>query len=663
MRLSLFVVVFCTIFSSIGLHAQINKDYFYYMGRNFLETSQYEDAIRMLNMLVKSYPDAHEAYYMRGIAKYNLADMFGAEQDFSMAVEKNPVYTMAYYNRGITRFRMGDYDDALKDFGEVIALRPDFEGAFFSRGITYFQMKRYEDAVKDFDEFIKRDEKMADAYINRGTSYLFLKDTVRALENFDKAIRTNMLDHKAYNRRGALYIQMEEYDNAIADFNRAIELDSTYSHAYFNRAIVYANTQHPLEAIEDFSHVLELEPNNALTYFNRAILRSQIGDYNNAMADYDKVSRYAPGNVLLYYNRAGVRRRLGDLDGAEQDYSKAIELYPDFASAYINRARLRAFRGDRSGARADQTIADMKIAEYCSRHDDSTFSIYADTSRSFSQLFAFNSKLTGGKDVGGAEDTTRISMLPQFRFSFLSNGAAQPDVTVVGTRPYYCDELDKFVKNMGVQYMALTNKDTDMSPDEVMMIDKQVSDRLSADRSDVKALFEKGITQGLIKQYTNSVNTYTDAIDKDPSNPFLYLNRAAIRSEMIDFVSSISLPPQRLSVDNDPSGLANVNPQRTYSYDEAITDLNKAAKLLPDFAYIYYNRANLQVVSGRLDEAYADYSKAIELYPDFAEAYYNRGLVLIYMKDVQKGNLDMSKAGELGINEAYTVLRRYTPED
>ena len=64
-------------------------------------------------------------------------------------------------------------------------------------------------------------------------------------------------------------------------------------------------------------------------------------------------------------------------------------------------------------------------------------------------------------------------------------------------------------------------------------------------------------------------------------------------------------------------------------------------------------------LSGKLPEAYEDYTRAIELNPQFAEAYYNRGLVQIFMKDTRKGCLDISKAGELGIRQAYEVLRQH----
>ena len=81
--------------------------------------------------------------------------------------------------------------------------------------------------------------------------------------------------------------------------------------------------------------------------------------------------------------------------------------------------------------------------------------------------------------------------------------------------------------------------------------------------------------------------------------------------------------------------------------------------LFPKFAYIYYNRANLLCRSGKIPEAMEDYTKAIELNPYFAEAYYNRGLVQIFLKDTRKGCLDMSKAGELGLQDAYRVLKLY----
>ncbi len=639
----------------VQARAQYNREYFFWMGRTCMMNNHYQEAIRTLNTLLRVDEDAFEGYFLRGIAKYNLDDLIGAEADFSTAIRLNPVYTQAYTYRAITRSRLGNYDDALQDFKEAIELRPDLPGPYYSRGVTRLLNQQFELAIADFDKFIRQETKVADAFICRGLSYLHLKDTVRAYENFDRAIRTNREDPNGYNRRGGLYMQQKRYEEAEADFNRAIRCDSTYLLSYFNRALLYSDTNRPMPALADFDKVIQLDSTNSLTYFNRAMLRSQIGDYNRALEDYDKVERYSPNNVLVYYNRAGVHAQLGNIEQAVQDYTSAIKLYPDFANAYIYRGRLREFLRDPKGAKQDRETAQRKINEYKKRLSDSAYSIYADTTQHFDRLLSFDSKFAGGNfdrmtDRNGGHE--EMQLLPLFKFTLI-----QPD-TVPVVAHYRLQRVEDFKRRIANEQLALSCRESNIETDSLMSLDRKYMEMQRADNS-WTMLFQRSITQLLIKQYTNSVNTLTAAIELNPSNPFLYLNRSTTQAEMIDFISSIDNSYQRITIDSDPANRLNNRSKRTYSYDEAIADLNKAAKLFPDFAHIYYNRANLQALSGNLPEAFEDYTKAIELDPSFAEAYYNRGVVQIFMKDTRKGCLDLSKAGELGITAAYDLLKQY----
>ena len=636
--------------------AQYNREYFFWMGRSCMMNNDYQEAIRTLNILLRFDEDAFEGYFLRGIAKYNLDDLLGAEEDFSTAIRLNPVYTQAYTYRAITRSRLGNYDDALQDFREAIELRPDLPGPYYSRGVTRLLNQQFKEAIEDFDKFIRQENKVADAFICRGLSYLHLKDTTRAYENFNTAIRTNRENPNGYNRRGGLYLDQERYAEAEADFNKAIECDSTYLLSFFNRALVYNATNRPMQALADFDRVIQLDSTNSLTYFNRAMLRTQIGDYNRALDDYDRVALYSPNNVLVYYNRAGVHAQLGEIEEAVKDYTSAIELYPDFANAYIYRGQLRELLRDPQGAKKDRETAQRKIAEYRSRLSDSTYSIFADTTQRFDRLLSFDSKFAGSSfdritgHNGGHEE---MRLLPLFKFTLM-----RPD-TLPDVKAFRLQRVVDFKKRIGNPWLALSCRESNIAPDTLVMLDKEYVRRLKAGDASWPRLFERGVSQALIKQYTNSVNTFSTAIEQNPSNPFLYLNRSTTRAEMIDFISSIDNSYQRISIDSDPANRLNNNSKRTYSYDEAVADLNKAVKLFPDFAEAYYNRANLRALSGSLPEAYEDYSKAIELNPAFAEAYYNRGVIQIFMKDTRKGCLDLSKAGELGITEAYEVLKRY----
>ena len=60
------------------------------------------------------------------------------------------------------------------------------------------------------------------------------------------------------------------------------------------------------------------------------------------------------------------------------------------------------------------------------------------------------------------------------------------------------------------------------------------------------------------------------------------------------------------------------------------------------------------------NKAIDDYTNAINLEPHLAEAYYNRALTLLYLNEKELAMRDLSKAGELGINEAYVVIKRFS---
>ncbi len=231
-----------------------------------------------------------------------------------------------------------------------------------------------------------------------------------------------------------------------------------------------------------------------------------------------------------------------------------------------------------------------------------------------------------------------MRLLPLFKFTLM-----RPDTAPAGGH-YTLRRVEDFRTRIGNPLLVLSCRESDLRADSLLALDKRYAELIRRGDDAWPRLFERAVTQSLVKQYTN---------------PFLYLNRSTTRAEMIDFISSIDNSYQRITIDSDPANRLNNASKRTYSYDEAIADLNKAVKLFPDFAHAYYNRANLRALSGNLPEAYDDYTRAIELNPSFAEAYYNRGVVQIFMKDTRKGALDISKAGELGIEEAYEVLKRH----
>lgn len=654
--------------------AQYDKDVFSFRGRQALADGKYSLAIENFNILARLDTTDYWTFFFRGIAKYNLGDLRGAQQDFDNSVRLNPVFTSGYHYRAITLSRFGKYDEALADLQRAIDLRPGFIGLYFSRGVTYFLSRQFDKAVGDFNRYIRKEPKDPSAYLNRGASWLFLGDTLKAMNDYNTAIRLDRFDPEGYIRRGRLYASSDDYDKAIADMDKAIELDTTNTFAYFNRAIMLYEKQDYIGAMADLNRVLKDEPGNALTLYNRGLIRAQVGAYEEALSDMDRVLNINPENVLAYFNRASIFIEMERWQDALEDYDKAIELYPDFAKAYMNRAYVKNMLGDFKGSKNDYDTAQKKVQEYRAATESDAAS-FADTTKKYSSLLAldaefaqkdFNDELLQHRDID-------IKLRPLYKF-VLAPGRDGTEYAL--QRRYENLLIDKFVSESPVE-IAIANADTLWNISAQRRVEERIygaPDDGSSENSFLRALYEYEA-----RQYNSALSYYDGAIRKVEENSasgqeagmeeyykaFYYMNRGVLRAEMIDFISSIESNVQVLTMDDAGTTRARVRDQvsRQYDYSEAIEDMKHAAETVPDIPYIYFNLGNLYCLASEHVPSIDSYTKAIELYPYMGDAYFNRGLVLIYLKDREKGCIDLSRAGELGVADAYGVIKKYCEEE
>ena len=638
--------------------AQYDKDVFMWRGRQALSDGKYALAIENFNILSRLDSTDYWSFFFRGIAKYNLGDLRGAQNDFNSSVRLNPVFTNGFHYRAITESRFGDYEAAFRDFDRALELRPGQIGIYFSRGVANFLAQKFDDAVSDFDYYIKKEPRDPAAYLNRGACHLFLADTTRALEDYNRAIRLDRTEPEGFVRRARVYASQKRYDEAVDDLDHAISLDRENTFAYFNRALIYYEQKRYNEAVSDLNTVLEHEPGNALTLYNRSLIYAQVGAFEEALEDMDRVININPGNVLAHYNRAAIFVEMGRWQDALEDYNKSIELYPDFAKAYLNRSYVENMLGRMRESRADYQTAQQKVRDYRSRSGEASF---ADTTRQYSSLLAldadfakkdFDNELLQHRDID-------IRLRPLYKFSLTEE---KENRNVALSRQYENALIDRFI---------------DAAPTPITLGNSESS---GTDRflftANAEEYFVKGLQELQRKQYNSALSWFDRAVgaaEDDVSRDryaryykaFYLMNRGVLKAEMIDFIASLEGSVQTLSMDTEGSTRARVSDRvaRTYDYSEAIADIREALSILPDIPYLYFDLGNLECLSSNFVEALDNYDMAIRLYPNMGDAYYNRGLVLIYLKDKEKGCIDLSRAGELGVADSYSVISKYCTED
>lgn len=129
-----------------------------------------------------------------------------------------------------------------------------------------------------------------------------------------------------------------------------------------------------------------------------------------------------------------------------------------------------------------------------------------------------------------------------------------------------------------------------------------------------------------------------------------------------DKQTSLTLTDNKTSERNDSADFYNKRGiQRRTEKDltGAIKNYNKALFFDTMYVKAYYNRA---IAKSELEDyrgALIDYDKVLQLDKNFADAYYNRGISRYKLGRRRDACLDFSKAGELGVSDAYELIKEY----
>ncbi|MDL2282034.1 tetratricopeptide repeat protein, partial [Parabacteroides sp. OttesenSCG-928-G06] len=206
----------------------------------------------------------------------------------------------------------------------------------------------------------------------------------------------------------------------------------------------------------------------------------------------------------------------------------------------------------------------------------------------------------------------------------------------------------------------------------------QLSQQIQQNPSDANAYFARAIDYMLAQDFHESIQDYDKVIELNPNFSMAYYNRAIVRYKQLEYEMSTStafnsditassnlsfnsgLQRQQAPALQDPTIIKSQENQRAYAHENIVRDYDKVIQLSPDFVYAWFNRGNLRCAQRDFRAAILDYSEAILRNPTFAEAYFNRGLARLSQGDATQGIADLSKAGELGIINAYNIIKRMT---
>jgi tetratricopeptide (TPR) repeat protein len=273
------------------------------------------------------------------------------------------------------------------------------------------------------------------------------------------------------------------------------------------------------------------------------------------------------------------------------------------------------------------------------------------------------------------DKNVRIDLQPQFVLTYYEK------LDRVREFVYYNKTVENFNERNALGWkLIMTNQEASLNEFQIeahFASINEYSAKIEKDPGNVDYYFGRGIDFMLVQDFAEAINNFDKAIEIDPACIPAYFCRAAVRYKQLEYQEQANASQDELadalSIQFNLGNVAGQVSQTTsavggnkrdnlssYTYEMILRDYNTVIQKDPSFTFAYFNRANLLCSQRDYKAAILSYNDAIRRDPEFAEAYFNRGLARLSQGDTKRGIADLSKAGELGIIDAYNIIKRMT---
>ena len=667
------MIYILVLFMAFSVKAQINTEQVMRIGQNALYFEDYMLSIQYFNLVIQTKPEQAKPYFYRAIAKFNLEDFRGAEDDATLAIERNPFLNDVYEIRGVARQNMGKHKEAIADYDKALESLPENKQILFNKALAYEAIKDYDASDETFRLLLSIHPNYDRGYRGRAKLRLSQGDTVAAIANLDSALKINKNIHEAYAMRAGLVADFQkDYERALNDMNEALTLQPSEAEYYVIRAQVRYNLDDYNGALDDYSYAIELTPDNYIAYYNRGILRAEIKDINRAIDDFTAVLKMNPDDYRTLYNRAILYRDIQDYENALDDVSKVIEVLPEFAVAHFLRYEIYQKMGEEKKAlqEYDKSIALVKklsASEDTKKIGDpfakaiveKNSNVEEVVARRFSSLLTINSDTEieqqyNSKDIRGnvQDKNSTIEPEPMFVLTYYST----PSELDINTN--YIKAVDEINASHILRFnIVVTNREYTLVDEELIAEHFESIDYYNSyiATHEPRAIdyFGRALDFFVTRNYKAAIADADKTIALIPDFELGYFLRAISRYNEIKVDKAVEMTDSKTADDAKMNALS-----RHAALQSVISDWDKLISLQPRMAIAYYNKGNtlleMQDYVGALDA----YNKALELEPTMGEAYYNRGYVYLKLGNKNAGMSNLSKAGEYGVIPSYNLIKR-----
>jgi len=189
-----------------------------------MESERYQEAVPILERVLKEEPNTPIAFLQLGRAYMSLKEYQAAVIPFRKLVERKPDDAFAHYELGCALVKTGNWDEAAPHFETAVSQMSGSAMMHFYLALVYQRTSRTAEATKEFQSTLRLNANNFPANLLFGRMYLMQQKPTDALPYLRKAIKLRPDSIDAHGFLGNAYMELGEQESAQRELAEAERL-------------------------------------------------------------------------------------------------------------------------------------------------------------------------------------------------------------------------------------------------------------------------------------------------------------------------------------------------------------------------------------------------------------------------------------------------------
>ena len=272
---------------------------------------------------VTQHPPLTRASFDAGLRSLAQGNYDTARVQFQEVLKSEPNAGDAYYYIGESYRAQGDFRSARDSYQEAINRDPGFAPAFVGRARANLGLNPDADVISDLNNAVSLDPRYAEAYIERG-KYQISRNPTSAESDLSNALELTPDSALAYLYLAQAQLTLGENDAALESALRANQIDMTLVPVYLALAQAYIATGETQQAVGVLQTYTIFAPNDTGAFLSLGQAYNAAKQYQAAVDILDKALAADRRNAEGYYQRGFAYLNLDKPTLAAADFKLAV---------------------------------------------------------------------------------------------------------------------------------------------------------------------------------------------------------------------------------------------------------------------------------------------------------------------------------------------------